>query len=343
MIVMFVCMGNTYRSRLAEVYLKSLAIPGVEVQSAGVAASENLNGRITSYAQGLIEEFELERYSKPTWDALKQNRLSAADIVVCMNRSVYQAAEAAGFKMPLRTFIWDVADVSNLILHGHQADIRVPHIARQTYVQIMNRVNELTTYLRRPAPKELIDVLKPDGSLTGMKANVDEIHTKGLWHRGAHALVYTDAGEVLLEKRSTAIINNPGLWDLTMGGISSAGESPDVTLVRELEEELGIKATPKQIKKLFVWRYNHYLPHYGLHSRSLTHTYLVRVPKISGLKLQPSEVETTRLLTFQQASQFIQQRRAKLGSMITTTAYFGQILKAAELDYAEHNHIDARA
>jgi protein-tyrosine-phosphatase len=36
--VHFVCTGNLYRSRMAEAYLRSKAIPGLEVTSSGVLA-----------------------------------------------------------------------------------------------------------------------------------------------------------------------------------------------------------------------------------------------------------------------------------------------------------------
>ena len=51
-----------------------------------------------------------------------------------------------------------------------------------------------------------------------------------------------DAGRVLLEKRPPGNKPAAGLWD-TPGGHLEAGETPEAALVRELEEELGIRAT----------------------------------------------------------------------------------------------------
>ncbi len=62
MLILFVCMGNSYRSRLAEAYMNSLGLPGIVVGSAGVFAAENLNGPITKYAKDLIHEHGLEKY-----------------------------------------------------------------------------------------------------------------------------------------------------------------------------------------------------------------------------------------------------------------------------------------
>jgi isopentenyl-diphosphate Delta-isomerase len=329
MVILFVCMGNTYRSRLAEAYLRWLAVPGVSVSSAGVRADMNLNGPITSYARELIDEYGLADYGKRSWTALEQGLLARADMVVCMNRQVYDTARAAGFEFPLRTFIWDIPDVSLMLLNASGDLPKVPHIARKTFGQIIERVNELTVYVRRPQPKEMVDILTPDGRLTGRRADVDTIHARGLWHQGIHAVLFNDADEVLFEKRSAAIIGNPGLWDLTLGGISAAGEVPEVTLTRELEEELGVGARPDQVRKLFVWRYNHYLPRYGLHSRTLVHTYAIRLAGRPRVKLQESEVAAARYLPLAEAGRFVNAGRGRLGEMIATHHYFRRLLEAA--------------
>ncbi|HUD11164.1 MAG TPA: NUDIX domain-containing protein, partial [Candidatus Saccharimonadia bacterium] len=166
------------------------------------------------------------------------------------------------------------------------------------------------------------------------QTDVDTIHTKGYWHQGIHATVYTNAGEVLFEKRATTMIGGAGLWDLTMGGISSAGEDPDQTVLRELREELGISARPEHVTKLFVWRYNHYLPHYGLHSRSLTHTYLVRVDALPRLALQRSEVETAKSMPFRQAGRFVNEGHSAMGELGSAHRYYRQLLDAAEHQHA---------
>jgi 8-oxo-dGTP diphosphatase len=57
----------------------------------------------------------------------------------------------------------------------------------------------------------------------------------------AGALVL-DGGQILLGKRSPALTFYPDVWDL-FGGHVEPGERPEQTLVRELQEELGISAT----------------------------------------------------------------------------------------------------
>ncbi len=55
------------------------------------------------------------------------------------------------------------------------------------------------------------------------------------------AVVFNDAGEVLLHRRADS-----GLWSL-ISGITEPGEQPSATVVREVFEETGITAVPERI------------------------------------------------------------------------------------------------
>ena len=322
-------MGNTYRSRLAEAYLKSLGLPGIKVASAGVRAYQDLNGPVTPYARDLIKEYGLSRFGKNRWTQLTQAQLDKADLVICMNRAVYHDGQSDGFRFPDRTAIWDIGDVSRLALLQHKLDDRLPHITKKTFGDIIERVNELAIYLRRERPKELVDVLNPDGSPTGQLADIDSIHTKGLWHAGVHAAIVTADRYALLQKRSATIIGHPNQWDFTMGGIVGAGERPEVTLLREIKEEMGLKLPEKNLRKLYAYRYNHHLPHYGIQTKVLLHTYLIVLPRRHQLRLQTKEVADARYLPFPEAAAFIRNGKSDLGETTPSRHYFTQLLRAA--------------
>src|SRR6266404_9320379 len=89
MTIHFICRGNTYRSRLAEVYLKSKNIPGLKVISSGIEAENNLSGPITWYAQRIIQKNHLTPFEKPTWDKTTKELLSQADFTVFMQKDIY--------------------------------------------------------------------------------------------------------------------------------------------------------------------------------------------------------------------------------------------------------------
>jgi isopentenyl-diphosphate delta-isomerase len=327
--ILLVCMGNTYRSRLAEAYLKSLRLPGLSVFSAGVRANRNYNGPICSFTAELLHEYALTEYGKPHWTQLTQSILDRAQIVVCMNRLVYEAALHDGYSLPLRTIIWNIADVNQILRDWPRHREKIPQIAHRTFHEIVAKTNDLAAYLRRRRPTEQVDICHPDGTPTGRTADVDTIHTRGLWHQGVHAAVITPRGQALFQKRSATIIVNPGLWDFTMGGIMGAGESPEQTLRRELQEELGLSAEPGRTTKLFTWRYNHYIPTYGLHTRALIHTYLVMVPHPVPMQLQASEVADARYLSLREARRFVNFGRSPMGEISHAHKYYLQLLDAA--------------
>lgn len=332
MTVHFVCEGNTYRSRLAEAYLKSLKIPGVIVISSGTHADSNLNGPISAYTKILIEKYGLSSYGKQHWDQLTQDRINQSDIVICLNRQIYHDCREA-FKLPLRTFIWDIPDIK-VLLPSYITLInqnKAPDIAETTLHRIRQRVDELVVLIRKPRSEELLDVLSHEGSSIHKTADVDEIHLKGLWHNGVHIGLFTKDGRVAIEKRSQTIIQNPGLWDFTLGGLVSSGEPPEHAIIRETYEEIGVKIKTEELQKLFVFRYNHYLSQYGLHNKVFVHTYIALIDGSAKFKFQKSEVDDARLIPVNEVKKMIEGIKTnELGELTPTRSFYHQILRAIQ-------------
>jgi len=63
--------------------------------------------------------------------------------------------------------------------------------------------------------------------------------------------IFNDKGDIYLQKRSDAKDLYPGLWDTAVGGHVCAGENPYDAVMREAEEELGIK--PENTDFLFKY------------------------------------------------------------------------------------------
>lgn len=97
---------------------------------------------------------------------------------------------------------------------------------------------------------EMIDVLNPDGTPTGIQVTKKEAHEKGLWHRAAHVWFVNNNGEILLQQRAKDIESNPGKYDISAAGHLSAGDFPVEGALREVEEELGIKLHTDELIKL---------------------------------------------------------------------------------------------
>ena len=73
-----------------------------------------------------------------------------------------------------------------------------------------------------------------------------------LIHRVAHVLVFTPAGELLLQKRAPSKDIQPGKWDTSVGGHLRPGEDYRSAAYREMAEELGI---PHTVELEFLYKY----------------------------------------------------------------------------------------
>jgi len=73
------------------------------------------------------------------------------------------------------------------------------------------------------------------------------IHKNGLLHREIHVWIYNKNGEILFQRRAKTKDTYPNLLDASVGGHVEIGDDYLTTAVKELEEETGIKADPKNL------------------------------------------------------------------------------------------------
>ena len=105
--------------------------------------------------------------------------------------------------------------------------------------------------LAERAGLEYFDVCDAQGEPTGAIVSREEAHRKGIRHRTAHVWVVRRFGgrwQVLLQKRSDGKDSFPGKYDTSSAGHIPAGDAPLESALRELEEELGIHASPEQLR-----------------------------------------------------------------------------------------------
>lgn len=88
---------------------------------------------------------------------------------------------------------------------------------------------------------ELFPIVNELGELVG-KATRQECHAGTfLLHPVVHLHVLNSKKELYLQKRADSKDIQPGKWDTSVGGHVDYGESIDIALMREAQEELGIK------------------------------------------------------------------------------------------------------
>ena len=98
---------------------------------------------------------------------------------------------------------------------------------------------------------ELVDIVNEKDEIVsqGWKSFCRQ---EGLFHRVAAVLLFDSQGKVWLQKRAKTKNTGAGLLDYSASGHVPQGESYEISAVRELEEELGIKTELKLANKNVV-------------------------------------------------------------------------------------------
>jgi protein-tyrosine-phosphatase len=142
MTIHFICLGNTYRSRLAETYLNSKQIPNLKGISSGVSAEKNERGPITWYAQRLIQRDHLIPFEKANWQQTTKTLLAQGDYTVFMKKDIYEMC-VKNYGFDSKKFeIWNITDLHS-ITGSLKSDVERVEFSEKTYDEIKRKVDEL--------------------------------------------------------------------------------------------------------------------------------------------------------------------------------------------------------
>jgi len=147
---------------------------------------------------------------------------------------------------------------------------------------------------------EILDICDEQGQPTGETVERDIAHHEGILHRTAHVWVLRERDgktQILLQRRSRNKESFPGLYDTSSAGHIPAGVDFVPSALRELQEELGISASPGQLHYAgsFRIRYEKMFHGHLFRDNEFTRVYVYREPvDITSLHLQESEVEEVR-------------------------------------------------
>ena len=143
---------------------------------------------------------------------------------------------------------------------------------------------------------ELIEVLTPDGTPTGVSKPKPEIHRDGDWHRAVHVWIINPDNRILLQRRSVRKENNPGLWDVSAAGHVSAGEDVVDAAIREVHEELGMTLHREELQHIATLRESCVL-NAGTYFDNEFHEIFIVRREVGELVLQADEVDEVALVT----------------------------------------------
>ena len=146
---------------------------------------------------------------------------------------------------------------------------------------------------RGPDPAdEPLDLLDEAGRAVSRVARGEAHSRPGLAHRAAHVIVLDPRGRVFLQKRARTKLIQPGKWDSSVGGHVPAGETFSAAALRELEEEIGVRASGEALAFAheYWWR--------SPVETERVRTYTMRHE--GPFRLDPGEVEDGRFWTVEE-------------------------------------------
>ena len=138
--------------------------------------------------------------------------------------------------------------------------------------------------------KEYLDTLNEIGKKTGEKKLKEHIHRDGDWHACVQVIVINSHYEILLQKRSASKISEPNTWDQAAAGHVRAGEEPIDAAVREIEEEIGVKADKNALEFMHIMQYQRVERDGTYINNQHNNFYLLEIDHdITDLKFDPNE------------------------------------------------------
>lgn len=165
---------------------------------------------------------------------------------------------------------------------------------------------------------EYLDIRTKDGRRTGQIKERKKVHEDGDIHGTSHVWIarQNEAGEyeLLLQKRSADKDAYPGCYDISSAGHLPAGQEYLPSAIRELYEELGIRAEEDELIFLGIHEGCSEEIFYGkpFRNHEISYVYLYEKPvDIEKIHLQESEVESVKWMSLEECYEKVYQKDPK--------------------------------
>ena len=158
--------------------------------------------------------------------------------------------------------------------------------------------------------KEYLDIVDENGQPTGEIVDRETAHAKGILHRTSHVWIARKREgkvQILLQKRAKHKSSFPGCYDISSAGHIPAGDSYEVSAMRELEEELGVKADEKELitcgDRKVIWDDVFFGKEF--HDRQISRVFLLWLDR-DDFTMQESEVDGVLWMDFDECYNGVQ-------------------------------------
>ena len=160
--------------------------------------------------------------------------------------------------------------------------------------------------------EEYIDICDGEGKLTGEKRTKKEVHDFGLWHKTAHIWSINSKGEILLQHRAKDKKNFPNMWDISVAGHISSGESSEQGALREIKEEIGIDLFVSDLKYIGTVVQKLVLNNGTYIDNELNNIYIFRLEDDKNIEIQKEALNQLRWLSVPKFKKWVDEKKTDL-------------------------------
>lgn len=208
-------------------------------------------------------------------------------------------------------------------------------IAHKTVIVIASFLKNLSHCTKMHIEDEYIDILNADGSPTGTRGLKSEIHNKGFYHNTAHVWYYNSEALILLAQRAASKIICPRLWDISVAGHVDSGETITQAVVRETQEEIGIKVPEERLEKIGVYDCFQSYPN-GIIDNEFHHTFIAQIDSVlADFNLDKEEVAQVKFVSIPEFKMLLKNSNQNGHFIASNAAYYQDVLKAIESKFTD--------
>ena len=182
---------------------------------------------------------------------------------------------------------------------------------------------------------EKIDLIDNSGNLTGETRDRKSVHKYGLLHHASGVIVVSESSgggyKILSQQRSFKKEKNAGLWDMSASGHVESGETPISSLLREIEEEIGLEIEAERLNLLGkFWRNEIYREDFI--ENELDYIYIAYLDvDVSKISLQKEEVESIAWIPLDKFKEMI-----KSGKVVRREEVWKELFNTLERHKSEY-------
>jgi len=140
------CVGNLFRSRLAEAYLKSKQLPNIKVSSSGSEATIQHKGPIYWGTLRLLQRNDLLPFMSMMWKQTTEDDLKDVDMVIFMEKANFEFCQQ-WISPKTKYEIWNIPDFNDKYLDNKPFDqkkeIEYMIMSEDIFAEIIEKVDQL--------------------------------------------------------------------------------------------------------------------------------------------------------------------------------------------------------